>query len=325
MKKLSQFMCLLFVFTLLNACSNHILKTNAAVVSGPQEDYWQGDTVAKLHAAAKLIEISYLEPDRAIEKFKSGGWDVTYFAAESETWYSWDNYPEVYLLSRPDTDQLVSIFVGTNSAEDWIENIKTNIFWDTGKKNAVYIPPGHAGYRRGVMNLSHGEFFTKHLPGHVEKYMDSNKVISIQVLGHSQGGGIAQLIAPALDGHIYKKKKVKGKRDNWKLSVDTIYIFGAPYAVSKRHSDWHALSETYGDRTYVVLKDSDMVASAYDAMSYETKVPFRHFGKLVRISRDNQISIEDTKWGEDTLFGDEPHAIKGYAHALSIQCQEDCN
>ena len=292
-----------------------------------------------LYTGAKLIEISYYQDyqeelkkknkntsgkvtnnddgqEIALKAFNARGLDATYFSPDT---LIDPKYPEVFILSQRRSNAITLLFVGTNSFNDWIQNAKSTNYEDIPFEGNYYIPAGHAGFRRGIFNLINMDFFNMVIDDHVKEYDVSNnsgEKIKVHLIGHSQGGGIAQLIAPAVEGCVYKNENIDCEKG--KYIVDKIFAYGVPYAVStfRGEKDWDYMNDNYGQRTYMVLKDSDLVAAVYNALKYERTVPARHFGKFVRITRDNDLSTEEIDWGKDLLYKDQPHYIKNYKSAL---------
>ncbi len=268
---------------------------------------------------AELLEIGYEETELALEKFSSDGLDATYFAPRDGLMIC-HYYPEAFILSSPRTDRVIILFVGTVSIGDWLQNIKSTNYEDVPVKETFFVPSGHAGFRHGIYNLIHNGFFKETLSKHISEHnVQSTRGVSVKItiIGHSQGAGLAQLAAPIVDGYKYTGQKI-ARTDDWPYEVEAIYAYAPPYAVSASDKSWNFMSETYGSITYQIIRDSDLVTSIYNAVSKGHTVPVRHFGKLIRITRDDEVVEEVTFWGSkiDAQHKNQPHHISGYRYAL---------
>ena len=145
---------------------------------------------------------------------------------------------------------------GSNPLDNW-QNIKATAFWDkpgTQRKARVqraYIPRGHTGFRSSASAaLRHGNLF-EHANSktellnycgsfepekriktdsdfgtfHIADFIclnnimspDSDGSINVVLVGHSRGAGIAQMLAPAIDGYYWPEgaeKKLEERHRN---------------------------------------------------------------------------------------------------------------
>ena len=306
------YLCIAIV--LLTGCAH--LYTESKSNEPHSKSLWTGVLLNDLQVGAHFIDISYLGEELATERYNKLGLDVTYYSPYDILESS--NYPEAFILSRKKSNSVTILFVGTNSKYDWLQNTKSTNYEDKVIEGNYYIPPGHAGYRRGIMNLIIRGFFGNILDDHAKNHSvrdGSGQNIRIRLLGHSQGAGLAQLAAPIIDGYRYING-IRSKSRSSKYILEKLYAYGAPYTISTEGDDWTFMNNTYGGLSYMILKDGDLVASIYNSYKYERTVPSRHFGNYIRITRDNEVKREITSWGKDVEYGNEPHYIKGYRSAL---------
>ncbi len=272
---------------------------------------------ASLASTAHLLEVGYLEPAAAIGKFAQLGFDATFFAPKFKWFF---NYPELFILSKPGSNEVNITFVGTNGVGDWIENNNSSIQEDKTADGIPYVPRGHQGFRNGIFNLIEHSFFSQVLPAHIKTYKvktHAKATVQVTLSGHSQGAGFAQLVAPLVDGFIHQKNTLIKKRD-WPFKVKAILAFAPPYALANDPKTWRFMSRHYGAMTYQVIRDSDYITSVYSLPRYGHTVPFSHFGQYVRITRDDTVIREPTKWGSTVSAPHQyqPHQLSGYQHAL---------
>ncbi len=321
---------IVFALIILSGCASFV-KHESNVVTGNTGSIWKGTIEENLAIGAKLIVLGYGEEQAGhsenVEAFQNKGFDATYFAPSE---YMFSDYPEVYILSRKKTNEITILVVGTDSNGDWIQNMKTKEYHDVCNANTYHIPAGHGGFRNGVMNLIGEKFFTEVITGHIQNNdVRNNKggMIDVTIIGHSAGAGIAQLVGPAVDGYKYtdcmdtdNPKLVK--TDKWPLKVKNVFAYAPPYAVSPSYGSWEYMSKNYGDKTYMIIRDADFVTTVYNAFTHGLKVPFRHYGKYVRITRDKEVSFESTDWGLYVEEGDSPHSSNAYHAALKNHAEK---
>ena len=266
---------------------------------------------------AELLETSYLEPAKAIQAFNQQGFNATYFAPKYKVFF---NFPEVYLLSQARSQQVLVLFVGTNSVGDWIENNNSSVSKDEKSASQYYVPQGHKGFRNGIVHLAKKGFFDEVLPAHVARYGvsdGSGQKIRLVVAGHSQGAGLAQLASPALAGFNHINGGIARVAD-WPFTVSNIYSYAPPYAIAHQGHAWQFMQDHFGNKTYQIIRDSDFITTVYSVTRFGHHVPYRHFGHYVRITRDDIVVLEPTFWGSQVSapHQSQPHQLSGYRHAL---------
>lgn len=311
-----KYITLTLLIALVTGCaSNQFYTSNHSTASSSNNFHNLNEELAYV---GSLLEVGYEDPNQAIASFSEMGMDATYFSPKYRFFL---NYPEVFILSKERSGQLIILFVGTDSAGDWIQNAKSTNYEDVAVEDTFYIPSGHAGFRRGMYNLIKNQFFTNHINKHIEKYnvkKSENELVKVTITGHSQGAGLAQFATPIIDGYKYKKGAIT-KEINWPYTVQAVYAFAPPYAVSHTKSDWDFMEKTYRDITYQVIRDNDFVPTVYNAAAHGHTVPVRHYGKLIRITRDDDVLEESTFWGSKISESHKnmPHHISGYQRALN--------
>lgn len=306
----------LFTVLLLSACTatqNHIISADYQPSPMAQHD----SASINLATTAELVEIGYKDANIAVELFAKKGLDATYFSPHLRRVF---NYPEVFILSTRKSDELIIVLVGTDSFGDWFQNMKSNNYDDVPADDKFFVPSGHGGFRLGVQNLLKKKFFSEILPEHIEKFevrSSPNSRIAVTLTGHSQGAGVAQLVAPVFDGYKWQADNI-AKTEPWPYKVRAIYAYAPPYAVTKDSDSWVFMSTRYGDITWQVIRDSDIVPAAYNMAVSRQVITNRHFGHLVRITRDDKVFYEKTDWGSKIKDShkDKPHSMSGYRAAL---------
>lgn len=256
---------------------------------------------------AQLSEISY--EDDAISQFQALGFDVTYYyITRNQPFFK---YPELYILSRAEKPaQMTLVFVGTNSWFDWAQNLKFLHYTDRKVDKYFFIPSGHGGFRRGVLNLINTSFYKNGLDKHRDSYGIARQA-ELVIVGHSQGGGVAQMVTPYLAGYQYINQQPQ-LIDRWDYSVSKVITIGAPPAVDCISQPF--MQETFGSITINIIRDEDLVSTAHKPKDKWLKNVF--YGRLLRITRDGETRYENTEWGVNDALSFDPHGIVTYVDAL---------
>lgn len=263
-----------------------------------------------LYEYAQLADISYRDsPEASAQEYKRLGFDVSYYTIAKPLLGS---YPELFILSIKRSANMIIVFKGTDSWFDWYQNFKQMVFLDKKEGGDVYIPMGHAGFRRGVLNLVNFGFHNFGIKKHIDTF-GLPESVSLTLIGHSQGGALAQLTTPYLDGMRYKNNAVIRNQD-WKHSVKKVITFGTPLALHKEKNNWDFINEHYAHNTTHVIRDGDIVSTAY--IPKDKQKLYRLYGRLIRIDRDGNVHLEETQWGQGDASSSEPHAIKNYESIL---------
>jgi hypothetical protein len=260
-----------------------------------------------------------LDIERRLELLASRGLHGAYVAPS--LWIMpWIHHPELYVVGDARRRSLTLIFVGSNDAGDWYQNLKPDAVEDAGRPGEYYIPTGHAGFRRGVLNLVGIGFFDRVLPQLASSWnipAGTDGRIDLFVVGHSLGAAEALLCMPALDGwrHAggvaddggFRLERMPGP---W--AVRGAFLIAPPYALSsdefldprldagrwRRDAAGYAwMTRHYGHLVWNAIHDADPVSRLYDPRNIH-EVSMKHLGRLVRIRGDGSLHIEESPaWG----------------------------
>lgn len=219
--------------------------------------------------ATKMIEPSYIKnkKDDSQAAFKKIDYDSQYFKAKKGFLQP---TIDVFFASKKKSNRLFIIITGTESARDWVENAKFKSYTNKYEDGQFYVPPAHAGFRRGMLSIINSDIFrlnefdakTDELRDKCDKikpedkrrrfskmvhYLCENNVsdgseneIETIIVGHSRGSGIGQVIATVVDGYeLREDKDRKGRmtierQENWPLSLHAVIGFAPPYAIHDR-------------------------------------------------------------------------------------------
>lgn len=273
------------------------------------------------------------------------GYDATFLSARHNMFA---NKPNFFLASRKRTGRVFVIFPGTEGTFDWMQNALFGAYTDRVNDGKFYVPPGHAGFRRAVLNIYNSnlvradEFaggplncsaadprrsaLAAHVCEHEVMRPGSDK-IDLVLVGHSRGAGIAQLASPMFHGLRWNGRQV-APAANWPYRVEAVFAYAPPYAIYRRPdsevfasardlpSQWDVLTN-HGliERTFMVIQDADMVPAIWSPLNYKHDAHFsqgRHYGKLIRITRDGELRWEPTDWSVES-----PHLPEGYCRAVA--------
>lgn len=277
--------------------------------------------------SARLADLAYLgkkDQQVAIGEFQRLGYRAAYFA--SRNWLGM-RYPEVYVLGDARTRRMTLVFVGTDGGFDWVQNVKFNEYESKPLEGAIFLPPGHGGFRRGVIELIQDGFFTEVLPRLAGEWgmRAGEEPVPVRLLGHSMGAGLSIIAAPAVEGVLFHKDPGSGAfatpdyaRKTSGFRVSELVLFAPPYTLStlpvKRFAEYRpyeAYREAYGDRIFSVIRDDDPVprlGGIGDGFAY------RHVGRHYRITRDDVLVQESSAWKVEKV-----HAITSYVRGLQGQ------
>jgi hypothetical protein len=300
----------------------------AAMVYGAGRDHERLEQAGYENLRALMPGLSV---ERRLELFAARGLHAAYIAPR--LWIMpWVRYPELYVLGDPHDQSMCIVFVGSNDAQDWYQNAKTSVYEDSPAAGRPFIPSGHAGFRRGVRNLIAIGFFDRDLPRLAQEWgikPGSDGRIPVFVAGHSLGAAMAQLCLPAIEGWHHTGTDDHGffglDKTGGRFAVRGAYLIAPPYAVASDefispkldHEQWQRnvrcyewMVATYGDLTWNVLHDADVVCSIYDVRNVH-EVSMKHLGHRVRIDGKGQARLDDGAWGNQR-----PHDYWGYYRPL---------
>lgn len=291
--------------------------------------------------AAKTLKRGRPESERpAIAAFAALGYEAEYIPARAG---GLQGTIDVFLVSRPRTNRLYFVVTGTESVRDWLENAKVGKYTARYADGQFYVPPAHAGFRRGMLSIINGgtlrlrEFDERPLDcakqdtgaSRLARYLcahavadGSGRPIETVIVGHSRGAGIGLVMATALAGLQIRMPKdapasVERQR-HWPLTLHAIVGYAPPYAIYSRSDaaqgmkvppgigdQWSILAQSgIPARTFLFLNERDVVPMA--SLGYG-----RHFGHRFRIRSTGAVIYDGEDWGPDASAG-EAHSNVGY-------------
>ena len=302
-----------------------------------------------INEAAKMLHPSYEVKDPKIGE--QALIDLGYFARYVPTKAgSLQARINVFLAAQKGSNRIYIILTGTQSSRDWLENAKYHAFTATYKDGEFYTPPGHAGFRRGMLSIVNGGLFK------INEYDDSGincsalpnsaslishficdsgvqdgkgKPINTIIVGHSRGSAIGQIIVPIVDGFEFKSLSdgtVKvGRQNHWPLRLQALIGFAPPYAVYAKTDrevglkvpagvpdQWQFLKDQgYFNKTVLFIDDRDAVPLA--SLGHG-----RHFGYRYRITGYGAVLFDGQCWGP-VVSTVGAHSHLGYAEAVLAQ------
>jgi hypothetical protein len=296
------------------------------------------DACALIAEAARMLEPSYAR-NKAVEgvaAFNALGYDATYFAARAGAFAV---TTDLFLVSRRGSNRLFVVITGTESPRDWYENAKFGSYAPAYLDGQFYVPPGHAGFRRGMLNVvndgvvainefDQGELNCaapaarpSGLARHLCQYQVASGVGPIEtvIVGHSRGAGIGILLATVFAGLEIQRSAPNGpatvaRQAHWPLVLHAVIGFAPPYAIYHR-VDPNAPAG-FPDQ-WTVLRDHGILARTIWFINERDIVPSlslgdgRHFGHRFRIRGTGEVRYDGDVWGPDTsLLG--AHSSVGY-------------
>jgi len=292
--------------------------------------------------ASAMLHASYAKPKESEGEaaFRALGYDATYVPAGGGLFQNRNN---VFLVSKPGSNRLFIVITGTETPRDAIQDLKFKPYTMVYEDGRFYVPPGHAGFRRGTLSIiKSGALHSKEFdqapldcahpadhPSLLAQYLCLNHVssgagpIDAVLVGHSLGAGIAIMSATAFAGLEIKRPDALGNatieaQQFWPLRLQAVIGFAPPYAVyikSDREAgikvpagiddQWKVLNR-YGisDRTILFLNERDIVPALSLGQG-------RHFGHRFRIQVDGTVSYDGTVWGKDISMI-QAHSSVGY-------------
>lgn len=255
---------------------------------------------------------------------------------------------DVFLVAKQNSNTVFIVITGTESKRDWLENAKFRPYTAKYKDGQFYVPPGHAGFRRGMLSIvgsgifKINEFDTAPLncsqPRAKASIMsqficeanlkgDGDEHIQAVIVGHSRGSAIGQIIAAIVDGFEFKsgpnKTKTVDRQAYWPLRLKAMIGFAPPYAVYSKTDreaglnvpqgvpgQWDFFKEHgYADKTILFINDRDAVPIA--SLGHG-----RHFGHRYRITGYGAVLYDGQCWGS-AVSAAGAHSSVGYAKAVT--------
>lgn len=264
-----------------------------------------------------------------VAAFEALGYKTTYIPARAG---SLQGVTDVFLASRPGTNRLFIVITGTESTRDWIENAKFGSYTSRYKDGQFYVPPGHAGFRRGMLNIVNDDVIRidefdsgpldctgdarrrSRLSRHICEHGLSREPGGIEtvIVGHSRGAGIGLLMATAFSGLEIVQPVPGGpaevrRQAYWPLSLKAVITFAPPYAVYRRTDRQLGLDIPAGmPGQWEILAREGIPAKTISFLNEQDIVPLvslgvgRHFGHRFRIGRHGGATYEGNDWGPDS-------------------------
>jgi hypothetical protein len=313
------------------------------------------DACAIIDAAARMLKPTYEKRKATDGKAALGkmGYDVTYVPASRGFL---QGTTDVFLASKPGSNRLFIVITGTESMRDWYENAKFGSYTAVYKDGQFYIPPGHAGFRRGMLNIVNDHVLAldeyddgapacppkgtrprrsasiSALTLHLCEFNLSRDPGSVEtvIVGHSRGAGIGMVTATAFAGLEIRRPLKDGpatvaRQAFWPLRLHAIVAFSPPHAVYHR-SDRAAGLEVpdgildqwkYIDRLELPERTVAFLDDR-DIVPHLSTGVARNFGHRYRIRRGGSVVYDGTDWEPDVDVR-QAHSSRGYCrHVLGL-------
>jgi hypothetical protein len=272
-----------------------------------------------LSLVSRFMLMSYAadKPGAGVRAFQALGYDATYLAARHGPGVQ---RPRLFLVSQRASNRVFVVFPGTEDAFDWAQNAKFNRYADQPADGMFYLPPGHAGFRRGMTNVinsgiidarefrggsldcTQANIHRSGLADHVCRFavqQSPRERIQLILVGHSRGAGFIQVGATAFHGLTWRGGQIE-RAANWPYDVAAIFAYAPPYAIYRAPDrppvDQWAILEQYGltRNAYMIIQDGDMVPTIWSPFNGQ-ELGYnqgRHFGHFIRITRDRRAFVD---------------------------------
>ncbi|HEY0043917.1 MAG TPA: hypothetical protein VGB62_05135 [Allosphingosinicella sp.] len=312
------------------------------------------DACALVREAAKMLKPSY-EKRKATEGkagFEALGYVATYVPARAGLL---QGTTDVFLASKPGTNRLFIVITGTESPRDWYENSKFGAYSPVYRDGQFYVPPGHAGFRRGMLNIVRdhviniNEYDTpqgpQDCPPKGTRRSAEHSALTIHmceqglprgrgatelvIVGHSRGAGIGMITATAFAGQEIRmtgeNKGIVATQAAWPLKLHAIVAFSPPHSVYHRPDSEAGIEVPTGIGTqWDVLGDIGAIGRTIAFIDDRDIVPNlsfgvgRNFGHRFRIVRSGAVLYDGSDWIPDADLA-AAHSSRGYCrHILGI-------
>ncbi len=327
----------------------HAMPRPGATLAEACGDLSIDDACELIAEATRMLGPTYETPKRrGVMILNSMGFDVTYVPARHGRL---QGTTDIFLASRPKSNRLFIIITGTESAKDWFENAKFGSYSPVYRDGQFYVPPGHAGFRRGMLNIVNDKVIRQNefdkslkctgprsdrswLADHIclFKLPQGRKAIDAVIVGHSRGAGIGLLMATAFAGLEFTTRGnelIVDEQAAWPLDLKAVIAFSPPYAVYRMTDQQAGLPVPRGfPDHWAILQRYSLPQRAISFLDEQDIVPLlslglgRHFGHRFRIGRDTAITYEGfgrglgtegDGWGLDSDLG--------RAHSSHHYCQ----
>lgn len=308
-----------------------------------------------LSLVSRFMLMSYAS-DKAgdgVDAFEALGYHASYHTAVHNALV---RRPRLFFVSRSASNRVFVVFPGTEDAFDWGQNAKFGRRIDTRNDGTFYLPPGHAGFRRGMMNIIDSRIIDarefraggldcarlpetrSRLTEHVCRFdvqRSPGDRVQLVLVGHSRGAGFIQIGALAFHGLQWRDGRVE--RDaSWPYDVEALFAFAPPYAIyrdpDRRPVDQWALLAQYGlaRRAYMIIQDGDLVPTIWSPFN-DRDIGYnqgRHFGHFIRITRDRRAFVDHLPFEDHIQEWDIefPHSSQLYCTSIqtSLGDQNPC-
>ncbi|HEX8062078.1 MAG TPA: hypothetical protein VF535_02580 [Allosphingosinicella sp.] len=281
--------------------------------------------------ATRMLDPSY-RPRKAtdgVAALQALGYNATYIPARAG---GLQGVTDVFLASKPRSNRLYIVITGTESKRDWLENAKFRSYTSRFKDGQFYVPPGHAGFRRGMLNIVNDDVIRinefdsaaldcsgpdrkrSRISQHICRYglPRTRGAVETVIVGHSRGAGIGVVTATAFSG-LEIVRPVRGgpaevkRQAHWPLSVKAVIAFAPPYAVYRSTDRQLGVEVPSGmlDQ-WEILSREGLPAKTISFVNEQDIVPLlslglgRQFGHRFRIDRHGGVIYEGGDWGPDS-------------------------
>lgn len=289
----------------------------------------QLDLCEEASTTALLLAPTYMTDKQgaAVNSLENLDYAATYIPAKTG-WFS--DTTDLFFAGVPGSNRVYVVVTGTESARDWYENAKKTPYTTVWTDGIYYIPPGHAGFRSGTINvinaaLRQNEFDAGGLDcsnangaSRLTRFVcergigdGSGQPIDLVLVGHSRGSAIVNLTALAFDGFEIAAEgdgmTVK-RQEHWPYRVAGVFGFAPPPAIYLRTDaeagmwvptgapdQWAVYDRTSLDEnTFLFINRNDLVPnlSLGDGVQLGHRFEYGSDGKLEYAGFHSRASID---------------------------------